>query len=171
MDIFGNIKVIVTTAVAVALFFGGYLFGARRVNALEEQIKTIKNEANDAKAQLKKTQDDVASTLAAQAAEFKKQNQQIQAEADQQKKQLTAALGEANNRIKSLQDQMSRLDSRRAQLVKQMNEASAADRKNLQDQIDKLDQEKQVLAAQSEANRCLAIPVPNEVIGSLVKRG
>lgn len=65
---------------------------------------------------------------------------------------------------------MARIDVTRAQLVKEMDEASAADKKNLQDQIDKLDQEKQALLAKSDANRCLAIPVLQEVIGSFVKR-
>lgn len=102
LGILNNLKVILGTVVAVVLFGVGYSFGAHRVDSLKEQIKKLENEANDAKAQLKKTQDEVATTLAAQAAEYAKQAQQLKIEAAQQKKRMDAALSEANNRIKSL---------------------------------------------------------------------
>jgi hypothetical protein len=104
-------------------------------------------------------------------AEYAKQAQQLRAKADQRAKDLAAALAGANSRIESLQAQVSGLDARRAKLAADRDAApTAAERKKFQDQIDAVDQEKKTLMTKVDANACLALAVPEAVIGPQVQR-
>jgi len=168
---YSQLKLIVGTAVAMLMLGVGYSFGARKVDALEAQIAAIKRESDDAAGRLKKSQAEIDRTLKDKEAEFAKQAQQLKAKADQRAKDLAAALAGANSRIESLQAQVSGLDARRAKLVADRDAApTAAERKKLQDQIDAVDQEKKTLMTRVDANACLALAVPEAVIGPQVQR-
>jgi len=165
-----NLKLILGGALAMLMFGGGYSLGARKVDALEAQIESIKNAGNEAEAKLKKSQEDIAKTLKDKEAEYAKQAQQLKTAADQRTKDLAAALAGATGRIATLQAQVSSVDARRTQLVAELSAASEAEKKKLKDQIATLDQEKKALVAKVDANECLALAVPAVVIGPLVER-
>jgi len=170
MFVFSKLKLIVGTAVAVAMLGAGYSFGARKVDALEEQIAKLKEESDHAAARLKKSQEDIAKILKDKEAEYDRQSQQLKTVADQRAKELTAALTGANARIASLKAEVSAVDARRVNLLAQRDAASAAERKKFQDQIDALDRERTGLIAKVDANQCLALAVPEAVIGPMVVR-
>jgi peptidoglycan hydrolase CwlO-like protein len=166
-----NLRLILAGAAAAVMFGGGYMFGARKVDALEAQIRAIKSASDDTEAKRKKSQEDISKMLKDKDAEYAKQAQQLRAKADQRAKDLAAALAGANSRIESLQAQVSGLDTRRAKLAADRDAApTAAERKKFQDQIDALDQEKKTLMTKVDANACLALAVPEAVIGPQVQR-
>lgn len=117
-----------------------------------------------------RAREEVAKDLGEKYAEFTRQSEKLSAEADRKIKDLTIALNGADDRIKSLQSQVSSVDTKRALLVEQMNKASIAERKKLQSQIEMLDREKKSLLAKVDANACLALPIPDAVIGPMVER-
>ena len=162
------LKLILGGALAAALFAGGYALGARKVAALEAQIESIKNSGNEAEAKLRQAREEIATTLKDKEAEFARQAQQLKAEADQKAKALAAALAGADTRIKSLQGQVAGIQTQRARLEAQLKTASAAEKTGIQGQIDALDQAKKALVVKVDANACLALPVPEAVIGSLI---
>jgi chromosome segregation ATPase len=162
-----NLKWILGGVLAVALFAGGYAIGARKVATLEAQIESIKNSGKEADAAQKKAQEEIARTLKDKEAEFARQAQQLKAEADRKAKDLAAALAGANTRIKSLQGQMAGIQTQRAKLEAQLRTASAAEKTEIQGRIDALDQDQKALVAKVDANECLALAVPEAVIGSL----
>src|SRR5712691_11691736 len=112
-----NLKLILGGALAVAMFAAGYSLGARKVDALEAQIKTIKGESDYAETKRKKSQEDLDRMLKDKEAEYAKQARQLKAQAEQRAKDMAAALAGAHSRIASLQAQASGLDARRAKLV------------------------------------------------------
>lgn len=169
LGILGNLKLIAALAGASAMLFLGYTFGARKVDALEAQIAEIKRESDDAAGKLRKSQDDIVQALKAREEEYAKQSALLRSEADQKAKDLAAALSGANSRIAVLQAQVSTVDARRAKLVADRDTASTAERKKLQEQIDALDREKKDLLTKVDANACLALAVPDPVIGPLVR--
>ena len=163
-----NLKLVLIGALAAALFAAGYALGARKVAALETQIESIKSSGKEAESKQKMAQEEIARTLKDKEAEFAKQAQQLKAEADQKAKALAAALAGADTRIKSLQGQVAGIQTQRAKLAEQLRTASAAEKAEIQGRIDALDKDKMALVAKVDANQCLALAVPEAVIGSLM---
>lgn len=170
LGILGNLKLIVALAGAAGLLFIGYTLGARKVGALEAQIAEIRHESDDAAGKLRKSQDEIVQALKAREEEYARQSAQLKSEADQKAKELAAALSGANSRIAVLQAEVSTVDARRARLVADRDAASTVERRKLQEQIDALDREKKDLLAKVDANACLALAVPDPVIGPLLAR-
>jgi chromosome segregation ATPase len=168
--VLSNLKLILIGVLAAALFAAGYALGARKVAALETQIESIKNSGKEAVAKQKLAQEEIAKTLKDKEAAFAKQAQQLKAEADQKAKALAAALAGADTRIKSLQAQVAGNQAQRARLEEQLRTASAAEKTEIQGRIDALDKDKKALVAKVDANECLALAVPEAVIGSLMVR-
>ncbi len=158
-----NLKLIVGTVAAAAAFGLGYGWGAHKVKDLEAQIESIKKTGAEVDAKLKQSQEEMARTLKEKEAEFARQSQQLKAEADRKEKDLTAALASTGGRIESLRAQLSAAQAKQAQLGAGTDAGTAAERKALQDQID-------ALRAGMDANQCLALAVPEPVIGPLVRR-
>jgi peptidoglycan hydrolase CwlO-like protein len=162
-----NLKWFIGAGLAALLFAGGYSFGARKVDSLEAQIRDIKLAADDAEAKRKKNEEEIARLLKDKEAEYARQSQQLKAEADKRAKDLTIALAGANSRIASLQGQVRDVEARRAMLITERDAASADERKKYQDQIDALERDRKELLAKVDANECLALQVPDQVIESL----
>lgn len=162
-----NLKWFLGAGLAALLFAGGYGFGARKVESLEAQIREIRLAADEAEAKRKKNEDEIARILKDKEAEYARQSQQLKAEADRRAKDLTAALAGANSRIASLQGRVRDVEARRAKLVAERDAASADERKKFQDQIDALERDRKELLAKVDANECLALRVPEQVIQSL----
>jgi len=166
--ILANGKVIGATVLAMMMLFVGYAFGARHVASLKEQIAEIKREGDEATVRLKKSQDEIAKALKDKDALYVKQAEQLKSDAQRQAKELSSALSGANQRVAALQAQVSVVDARRAKLVADQDKASAAERQKLQEQIEALDREKRGLIAIVDANQCLALAVPEAVVGPFV---
>jgi hypothetical protein len=62
---FTNVRMIIAGVLALALLASGYALGARKVHSLEDQLKSIEVAANDAKARLDKSQQEMAATIRA----------------------------------------------------------------------------------------------------------
>jgi chromosome segregation ATPase len=169
LGILGNIKLIIGTAVAVAMLGVGYKIGARQVDALEAEIKTIKNEGDSEEARRKRAQVEIDKALAAASTEHARQMEQLKAEGERKAKELDAALAGKDSRIAGLQAQMSVNKSREAKLSADMAKASPAERASLVAQIEQLRTENVALARKADANECLVLAVPEAVIGPLVK--
>ena len=166
---FTELRMIVAAVVAVVMLGVGYSFGARKVSALEAEIKSIKGEGDSEEARRKKAQDAIDKALKDAGAEHAKQMEQLKAEGDRKAKELDAALAGKDSRIADLQAQVSVNKAREAKLRADMAKAPPAERKQMQDQIDALRRETTVLSAKVDANQCLALAVPEMVIGPLVK--
>jgi chromosome segregation ATPase len=165
-----NLKLILIGVLAAALFAAGYALGARKVAALETQIESIKTSGKEAEAKQRTAQEEIDKTLKDKEAAFAKQAQQLKAEADQKAKALAAALAGADTRIKSLQGQLAGIQTQRARLEAQLGSASTAEKSEIQGRIDALDKDQRALVAKVDANQCLALAVPEAVIGSLMVR-
>jgi chromosome segregation ATPase len=165
---FGNLKWILGAAFTAMLFGGGYSVGARKVDALEAQIETIKREGDTAEARLKNSQAEIVKELKDKEAAYARQTEAQKAEADRNSKELAAALAGANTRIAQLRAEVSTISARRAKLVAEMAAASEAEKKKLQDQIEVLDRDTKVLVAKVDANECLALAVPAPVLKPLM---
>ena len=162
-----NLKWFFGAGLAALLFAGGYGLGGRKVAALESQIREIKLAGDDAEAKRKKNEEEIARILKDKEAEYARQSQLLKAQADQRAKDLTNALAGANSRIATLQGQVHEVEARRATLVAERDAASAQERKKYQDQIDALERDRKELLAKVDANECLALQVPDQVIESL----
>ena len=171
MFVLSKLRLIVGTAAAVAMLGAGYSFGARKVDALEEQLAKLRQEFDEATARLKRSQEEIAKVLKDKELEYDRQAKELKSGADQREKALSTALSGANARIESLKAQVSAVDARRARLVKERDAAvSAADRKKAEERIEAADREKMALVGKVDANQCLALAVPEEVIGEMVAR-
>jgi hypothetical protein len=167
---FSQLRLIVATAVAVLMLGAGYAVGARQVSGLKAEIKAIKGEGDSEEARRKKTQEGIDKALKEAGAEHARQMELLKAEGDRKAKELGAALAGRDGRIAALQAQVSANKAREAKLVADMAAAaSPAERKRLQDQIEALRAESVVLIKKADANECLALAVPEVVIGPLVK--
>ncbi len=162
-----NLKWFIGAGLAALLFAGGYGFGARKVDALEAQIREIKLAADDAEAKRRKNEEEIARILKDKQDEYARQSQQLKAQADRRARDLSAALSSANNRIAALQGEVHEVEARRAQLTVERDSASAEERKKYRDQLDALERERKELLAKVDANQCLALQVPDPVIESL----
>jgi hypothetical protein len=165
-----NLKWFIGAGLAALLFAGGYSFGARKVDSLEAQIRDIKLAADDAEAKRKKNEEEIARLLKDKEAEYARQSQQLKAEADKRAKDLTIALAGANSRIASLQGQVRERESRVTRLTAERDAAPATERRKYQDQIDALERENRELAAKADADKCLALAVPEAVVETLNAR-
>jgi chromosome segregation ATPase len=169
LAILGNLKLIIGTAVAVAMLGVGYKIGSRQVDALEAEMKTIKNEGDSEEARRKKVQAEIDKALAEVNTQHAAQMAQLKQEGERRAKDLDAALAGKDSRIADLQAQMSVNKAREAKLTADLSKASPAERAKLQEQIDALRKENVVLVKKADANECLALAVPDAVIGPLVK--
>jgi esterase/lipase len=163
-----NVKIIAAAVGAVLMLFMGYTFGARKVASLEAQIAEIKREGDTATAKLMKSQEEIARALKEKDAQYLKQTEQMKSEAARQAKDLSAALSGANQRVAALQAQVSVVEARRAKLVADQEKSTVAERAKIQEQIEALDREKRGLVASVDANQCLALAVPEAVVGPFV---
>lgn len=152
------VKWILGALLALLLFGGGYGLGSKRVAALQAQIDSIKDAGDTAEARRQRTQAEIDKALKEKEAEFARQSQQLKAESDRKEKDLAAALAGSRGRIDSLQGQLSAAQAKQAKLGTGTDAATAAERKRLQDQID-------ALKTGLSANQCLALAVPEAVIG------
>jgi chromosome segregation ATPase len=167
---FTELRMIVAAVVAVVMLGVGYSFGARKVSALEAEIKSIKGEGDSEEARRKKAQEAIDKALKDAGAEHAKQMEQLKAEGDRRAKELDAALAGKDGRIADLQAQMSVNKAREAKLTADMAKAGPAERGKMQAQIDALRQENTVLVKKADANECLVLAVPEVVIGPLVNK-
>jgi chromosome segregation ATPase len=152
------VKWVLGVLIAVMLFGGGYGLGSRKVAALEAQIDKIKDAGESAEARSKRTQAEIDKALKEKEAEHARQAQQLKAEADRKEKELAAALAGTRGRVESLQSQLSAAQAKQAQLGAGTDAATAAERRRLQAQIE-------ALKSGVDANQCLALAVPEAVIG------
>ena len=169
LTILTNLKLIAATAVAVAMLGVGYKLGSRQVDALEAEIKDIKSEGDSEEARRKRAQAEIDKALAEVKTEHARQMEQLKAEGERKAKELDAALAGKDSRIADLQAQMSVNKARESKLTADLSKASPAERAKLQEQIDALRRENVVLVRKADANECLALAVPDAVIGPLVK--
>jgi chromosome segregation ATPase len=169
LGILGDLKLIIGTVVAVAMLGVGYKVGARQVDALEAEIKTIKNEGDSEETRRKKAQAEIDKALAEVKTEHARQMEQLKAEGERKAKELDAALVGRDSRIADLQAQVSVNKAREAKLTGDLLKASPAERTKLQEQIGALRAENAVLVKKADANECLVLAVPDAVIGPLVK--
>src|SRR5258708_7320196 len=167
--ILGNLKLIIGTAVAVAMLGAGYAVGAGQVGELKAELKAIKGEGDTEEARRKKAQGEIDLALKAAQVEHARQMDQLKAEGERKAKELDAALAGKDSRIAELQSQLSVNKAREAKLTADMAKASPAERAKMQAQIDALRQENRVLVKKTDANECLVLAVPEVVIGPLVK--
>jgi chromosome segregation ATPase len=166
---FTELRMIVAAVVAVVMLGAGYSFGARKVGALEAEIKAIKGEGDTEEARRKRAQEAIDKALKQAGAEHARQMEQLKAEGDRKAKELDAALAGKNGRIADLQAQVSVNKAREAKLTADMAKAAPDERKQMQDEIDRLRKENVILVKKADANECLALAVPDAVIGPLVK--
>lgn len=166
--ILGNAKLIGAALGAAAMLFVGYTFGARKVDSLEAQIAQIRRESDFAAMKLKDSQDEIMKQLKQREAEYARETERLKTVSEQKARELSAALSGANARIASLKAEVSVVDARRAKLLADMEKASAAERTRLQGQIDAIDKERRVLVAKVDANQCLGLSVPEQVIGPVM---
>lgn len=166
---FTNIKLIVGTAVAMLMLGTGYAVGSRQVGELKAELKAIKAEGDSEEARRKRAQSEIDKALAEVKTEHARQMEQLKAEGERKAKELDAALAGKDSRIADLQAQMSVNKAREAKLTTDLAKASPAERAKLQEQIDALRRENVVLVKKADANECLALAVPDAVIGPLVK--
>ena len=152
------VKWVLGILLALLLFGGGYGLGSRKVAALEAQIDKIKDAGDTAEERRKRTQAEIDKALKEKEAEHARQAQQLKAEADRKEKELAAALAGTRGRVESLQSQLSAAQAKQAQLGAGTDAATAAERKRLQAQIE-------ALKSGVDANQCLALAVPEAVIG------
>jgi chromosome segregation ATPase len=166
---FAELRMIVAAVVAVVMLGLGYAFGARQVGELKAEIKAIKSEGDTEENRRKKAQEAIDQALKEAGAEHARQMEQLKAEGDRKAKALDAALAGKDGRIADLQARVSVNKAREAKLVADVAAAPPGERKGLQDQIAALREENRNLTAKVDANQCLALAVPEVVIGPLVK--
>ena len=169
LTILTDLKVILATVVAIAMLGVGYKVGARKVDALETELKAIKSEGDSEETRRKKAQAEIDKALADVKTEHARQMEQLKAEGERKAKELDAALAGRDSRIADLQAQMSVNKAREAKLTGDLGKAPPAERAKLQEQINALRAENAVLVKKADANECLALAVPDAIIGPLVK--
>jgi len=119
----------------------------------------------------KRTREDIAKMVKDKEAEYSRQVKQLQADADQTAKGLATALSEAQSKSALLQVQVNSAELKLAQTASVRSAATAAEaRKPDDDQAGALGREKKTSIAKVDPNACLALPVPEAVIGPLVVR-
>jgi hypothetical protein len=169
MNLVNILKIVAGLVMVVGLMYAGYSFGARKVAALEAQLDNIKKTGEAAEKSLEKTKTDIDSMLKTKDEEHAKRLQELQVEFDRRDKKLADARKGTTGRIEAGQASVKALEARMAALRKQMEQASAADKKKLQDQLDAIGKDKDKAVAGIDSNRCLAMAVPDAIVTALIK--
>lgn len=152
------------------LFYAGYAFGHREVDALKLQIIKLKTVGDTAEAQRRLHQAAIEKELRDKAVNQTRELAALKADAKRREDKLGAALADSKRRINVLQSRVAASRVQRERLEADMTKASVAERKKLHDKINLLDRENRDMIGKVDANLCLNLLVPDAVIRPLLQR-